>query len=128
MNEIICPNCKYGKIERKNPLMYFMGLISCPYCKGEVAPAVMHELLLMVVAPAIACVGMVLLFGGFSISLYLSGSVILSVVFLFLLYKSPIRVVEHKKILGQKVLFGPTRPAMIGPLIIFGFGAMLWAA
>ncbi|MCL6417811.1 hypothetical protein MIB92_19335 [Aestuariirhabdus sp. Z084] len=128
MNEIVCPSCKYGKIERKNPLMYFLGLINCPYCKGEVAPNLMHEVLLTIVAPIIACAGLIVLLEGYHISIYISVSALLTAFFLYFLYKSPIRIVAHKKILGQKILFGPTRPAVIGPLVIFGFGAMLWAA
>ncbi len=80
----------------------------------------------MVVAPIITCITMIVLLENYSLEAYLMASAICSGVFLYFLYRSPIRVVEDKKVLGQRVVFGPTRSGVIGPIVVYGFGALLW--
>ena len=127
MKSFTCPNCKYGVIELKSALWFLLAMYQCPYCKGEVAPNKTCEIVLMLVVPFILCLGLLTFFRGQSLNVYLSVTFSFSILLSYLLSKAPIRVVKSRKILGQKVVFGPTHSPINGLIIVFGFGGLFWS-
>ena len=121
-----CPNCKYEENANRNWFAFVLGANECKSRHAAIVPGLMYELALMFGLPLIAVMIQVALLRQYPLFYYVTISVFVSIVLLALLYNAPIRAVINKEYFGQRILFGPTRPPISGPLIIFGFGSFAW--
>ena len=123
-----CTSCNYGVIEKRKIFLFLLGCVMCPYCGAAVEPKSGPQLLWSVVLPLISVVLLVVFLGNYSVAYYLLVSLALLVLFMLVLYSSPVRSVNKRKIAGQKIMFGPTRGPLVAPLLIYGFGVLFWVA